>query len=54
MEFFKALLIWIGFAALLAGAIVASVKGGVLGIIALVGVLAVYLGMFVVYGCKTH
>ncbi len=54
MEFFKALLIWILFAAVLAAAIVASVKGGLLGILALVAVLVVYGVMFTIYGCKTH
>lgn len=54
MDFFKAFVVWVVMALVIAAAIVASVKGGLLGILCLGGVFVAYAVMFAVYGCKTH
>jgi len=54
MDFLKAFFLWMFMALVIAAAIVASVKGGALGIACLAAVTVIYLVMFTVFGCKTH
>lgn len=54
MDFFKALFVWCFMALIITAAIVATVKGGIVGILALVAVAIIYIALFTVYGCKSH